>query len=103
MSVRWREAAPSQRRGPASGEKQARWPENKVSMTNAWFNAFTISTTPADPRQGIHGNSRQYRRVALGRTLWGVFLFATILFMQGSIALAQELDSSTLQKEAEQE
>jgi hypothetical protein len=53
------------------------------------------------------GNSRQYRRAAPRRTLLGLFnaslLFAVILLVQGNLALAQELDSSVLQKEAEEE
>jgi hypothetical protein len=81
-------------------------------MTNAWFyiltphtftlhtftfHAFTASTT-AD---SMRGNSRQDRGAARRRTLW--LLFAAILLVQGNLALAQELDSSTLQKEAEEE
>ncbi len=74
-------------------------------MTNAWFHAFTTSTTPADSNRIMRGDRRQSRRVARRRTLWGLFnalLFAIIL-VQGTRALAQEVDSSTLQKEAEEE
>ena len=49
----------------------------------------------------MRGNSRQDRGAARRRTLW--LLFAAILLVQGNLALAQELDSSTLQKEAEEE
>jgi type IV secretion system protein VirB10 len=80
-------------------------------MTNAWFHAFTFhaftaSITPADSKRVMRGNGCQYRRAARQRTLWRMFnaslLFAVIL-VQGNLALAQELDSSVLQKEAEEE
>jgi hypothetical protein len=81
-------------------------------MTNAWFHTFTFhtfttSTTPAGSKRVMRDNNRQYRRAAPRRTLWGLFnaslLFAVILLVQGNLALAQELDSSVLQKEAEEE
>jgi hypothetical protein len=93
-------------------EASARWPEKEgAPMTNAWFYTFTFhafiaSTTPADSEQVMRGNNRQYRRAARRRTLFGMFnaslLFAVILLVQGNLALAQELDSSVLQKEAEE-
>ena len=55
----------------------------------------------------MRGNSRQCRRAARRRTLWRMLnaslLFAAILLVQGNVALAQELDSTVLQKEAEEE
>jgi hypothetical protein len=75
-------------------------------MTYAWFhtltsNAFTTSTTPAQAKQAIHENCRQGRRVAAGIGAAAIFLI--LLLAPGNIAVAQELDSSTLQKEAEEE
>jgi len=53
------------------------------------------------------GDGRQYRRVSLRWTLRSMFnasvLFVVILLVQGNIVLAQELDSATLQKQAEEE
>ena len=81
-------------------------------MTNAWFhtftsNAFTASTTPARSKRAVRDNNRQYRRVARRRTLCRMLnaslLFAAILLVPGNLVRAQELDSSTLQKEAEEE
>jgi hypothetical protein len=81
-------------------------------MTNAWFyafafHAFVASTTPAGSKRVMRGNGCQYRRAARRRTLRGMFnaslLLAVIVLVQGSLALAQELDSSVLQKEAEEE
>lgn len=70
-------------------------------MTNAWFHAFTTTTTPAQSKQVVHGNSRQGRRLVAGVGAAAMFL---ILFLAPrNLALAQELDSATLQKEAEQE
>src|SRR5690242_9288465 len=75
-------------------------------MTYAWSNtyarsnAFTASTTPAQSKQVTHGNSRG-RRVAAAIST--VLMFLVLLLAPGNIAVAQELDSSTLQKEAEQE
>jgi hypothetical protein len=55
----------------------------------------------------MRGNSRLCLRAQRRRTLFGMFnaslLFAVILLVQGNLALAQELDSSVLQKEAEEE
>jgi len=59
-------------------------------MTNAWSNAFTTSTAPARAQQG--------RSVAAG--IGAVAMFLILLLAAGSIALAQEMDSATLQKEA---
>jgi hypothetical protein len=64
-------------------------------MTYAWSNAFTTSTTPVHSRQVIRGNTRQRIGAAL--------LLLIIVLTMGNIALAQELDSATLQKEAEEE
>src|SRR5690242_824873 len=81
-------------------------------MKYAWFHtftfhAFTTSTTPVDAKRVMRGNSRPYRRVSLRWTLRSMFnasvLFVVILLVQGNIALAQELDSATLQKQAEEE
>jgi hypothetical protein len=92
-------------------EASARWPEKEgAPMTNAWFHAFTFhaftAITPAGSKRVMRGNGCQYRRAARQRTLWRMFnaslLFAVIL-VQGNLALAQELDSSVLQKEAEEE
>ncbi|HVG92447.1 MAG TPA: hypothetical protein VNB54_13220 [Alphaproteobacteria bacterium] len=69
-------------------------------MTNAWSNAFT-TRTPADARQGTHGNSRQGRGVAA--TIGTALMFLVLVLAPGNLVLAQELDSSTLQKEAEEE
>jgi hypothetical protein len=70
-------------------------------MTNAWFHAFTISRTSAHAKQDIGGNSRQGRGVAarISRTV----IFLLLLLATGNVAVAQELDSSTLQKQAEEE
>jgi len=70
-------------------------------MTYAWFHAFTTSTAPAQSKQVTHGNIRQRRRVAA--KVSATVMFLIVLLMLGNIALAQELDSSVLQKEAEQE
>jgi hypothetical protein len=76
-------------------------------MKYPWFHAFTTSTTPVDARRVMRGNSRPYRRVALRWTLRSMFnasvLFVVILVVLGNIAVAQELDSATLQKQAEEE
>lgn len=80
-------------------------------MTNAWFNTFTLHTftphtfttsiTTAGSKQVMRCNGREYRSAAHRRTLW--LLFAAVLLVQGNIALTQELDSSVLQKQAEEE
>lgn len=69
-------------------------------MTNAWFNAFTTTTTPAHAKQAIHGNRRRDRTVAARGSAAAMFLI--LLLVTGNITLAQELDSATLQKEAEE-
>lgn len=75
-------------------------------MTYAWFHtftfhAFTASTTLAQSKQVIDGNSRHGRRVAA--TFSAAVMFLIVLLILGNIAMAQELDSSVLQKEAEEE
>jgi hypothetical protein len=69
-------------------------------MTNAWFHAFTISRTSAHAKQVVGGNSRQRSRVAVRISAAAILL---LLLATGNVALAQELDSATLQKQAEEE
>jgi hypothetical protein len=70
-------------------------------MTNVWFHAFATPTTSAQSKQVIHGNSRRGRRVKAA--VGAATIFLILLLAPGNLALAQELDSATLQKEAEEE
>lgn len=77
-------------------------------MATAWFNAFNAFMIPTHSKQVAHSNTRQGfgfafwfafnvgSRVALSTA----FLLAAVLFVRGNLASAQEMDSSTLQKEA---
>jgi hypothetical protein len=95
MSKRRREAAPSRSAWASERLHQARWPEEKAAkMTNINSGGFIAFIPWAHLKRAVSGSTQKCLAIAI--------MVAT-LPAPGSVALAQDLDSSTIQKEAAQD